>query len=413
MTLRNSFTFQHREQRFRNRACARQAETAGLQARQSRRTTHARRKDKSGHDQHPDLCREAVPTVSPLIPSDTQPGGTDPRELANIVPHMARSLLGLVEDRGLPPERFCRGLGFSYQDLMDHHLLLSYKQIRALIQRTRLMLDDPAIGLASGARQTPVSWGVAGLAMLTCETFEEAIAYGIEHQRDAGAMLSHLFEVDGREIYLEVLPHIFDLEIEPFLVEEAFSGLLAVGGHLLGESFKPLRVDLSFSDDGRMERYRSHFRCPIRFDAGCNRMSFASHWLSARLPGYDRITCGLVRNQLGALLKHPDGRPDLVESVANRIRFSIEEKPSQKEMAQMVNLSERTLRRKLGEQKTTYRALKDGTRFERARDLLINSDMTIVQIAEIVGYADARAFRRAFKRWSGRLPGSFRASGKQ
>mgnify|MGYP001810125002 CR=1 FL=1 len=350
--------------------------------------------------------------MNPLPPADPQSGGTDPSELANIVPHMARSLLGLVEDRGLPPERFCRGLGFSYRDLMDHHLLLSYKQIRALIQRARLMLDDPVIGLASGGRQTPVSWGIAGLAMLTCETFEEAIAYGIEHQREAGAMLNFLFEVDGREMYFEVLPQIFDLEIQPFLVEEAFSGLLAIGGHLLGESFKPLRVDLSFQDDGRMERYRSHFRCPVRFNAGCNRMSLASHWLNARLPDYDRITCGLVRAQLGALLKHPDGRPDLVESLANRIRFSIEEKPNQKEMAQMVNISERTLRRRLGEQETTYRALRDSTRFERARDLLMHSAMTIAQIAEAVGYADARAFRRAFKRWSGQLPARFRESGK-
>ena len=103
-------------------------------------------------------------------------------------------------------------------------------------------------------------------------------------------------------------------------------------------------------------------------------------------------------------------RNDLVESVANRMRFGVESKPLQRELAGMVNISERTLRRRLERQDTSYRALRDGTRFERARDLLANSDMTVAQVAELVGYSDARAFRRAFKRWAGLLPAEFRAS---
>jgi AraC-like DNA-binding protein len=86
----------------------------------------------------------------------------------------------------------------------------------------------------------------------------------------------------------------------------------------------------------------------------------------------------------------------------------IEAKPTQKELASMLNVSDRTLRRRLGRQETTYRTLRDSTRFERARDLLGNSDMTMAQVAELVGYSDARAFRRAFKRWAGVLPNEFR-----
>ena len=74
----------------------------------------------------------------------------------------------------------------------------------------------------------------------------------------------------------------------------------------------------------------------------------------------------------------------------------------------MVNVSDRTLRRRLVQQNTSYRALRDSSCFDRARDLLTNSTMTIMQIAEAVGYADARAFRRAFKRWSGQMPSEFR-----
>lgn len=340
--------------------------------------------------------------------ADTSP--RDTRKLATIVPNVARALLGLVEERGASPERLCRGLGFTYQDLRDQHLLLSYLQVRELILRAQRQMQEPALGLAVGARQTPVSWGVAGLAMLTCETFGDAIQYGIGHQGEAGAMVDHLVEERGREIHLEVMPRQFDLPIETFIVDEAMASVLAVSRCMAGPSFRPLRLDLAMQRPDHEELYRRFYRCPVRFDAGGNRATFESHWLGARLPGYDRITCGLVQTQLNTLLVRPVGRHDLVESVANRMRFGIETRPTQKELASLVNVSDRTLRRRLGHQETTYRELRDSTRFERARDLLGHSDMTVAQVAELVGYSDARAFRRAFKRWAGVLPNEYRGS---
>ena len=59
-----------------------------------------------------------------------------------------------------------------------------------------------------------------------------------------------------------------------------------------------------------------------------NRMTIESHWLGARLPGYDRITCGLVREQLNTLLHKPIGRNDLVESLANRLRVGSTSAPA-------------------------------------------------------------------------------------
>ena len=341
------------------------------------------------------------PTRRPPVP----PSHT----VANIVPNVARSLLGLVDARGLSAERLCRGLGFQYQDLLDQDLLLSHHQIRSLILRAQEQLGESALGLAAGARQSPISWGLLGLAMLTCETFGEAIRYGLSYQIEGGSMITHLLEERGREIFIEVRPHVFDLPIEPYLVEESFAGAMAVSRHLVGNEIKPVRVDFAFPSNGQNELYTRFFRCPVRFNAGCNRMTLESHWLSARLASYDRMMCDLVRRQLNTLLKRPVGRHDLVESVSSHIRFSQEQLPRQADLARQVNVSERTLRRRLGDQAVGYRALRDSTLYERARDLLENSTLSINDIAHAVGYADARAFRRAFKRWSGQLPTAFRA----
>lgn len=342
--------------------------------------------------------------------TSTRPAA-DAHAVADIVPNTARALVGLLEDRGIVAERMCRGLGFTVDDLTNQALLLSHQQMRTLILRAQRLLDDPAIGLASGARQTAVSWGLPGLAMLTCETFGEAIDYGLTHQIHAGAMLVHVFEADEFEVRIEVRPRLFDTAIEGFLVEETFAGSWAVARSLLGASFRLLRVEFAYARPAHDEACRRLFRCPVHYGAAGHRLSFESRWLAARLPGYDRVTCGLVRQQLNQLLQRPLGRHDVVESLESRLRHGVEQAPLQPELARAVNVSDRTLRRRLQAQDTSFRALRDGTRYERARDLLAHTAMTVAEVAAAVGYSDARAFRRAFKRWSGQLPAAFRTAG--
>ncbi|WP_372176628.1 AraC family transcriptional regulator [Xanthomonas axonopodis pv. phyllanthi] len=354
-------------------------------------------------------ARAAITRRQPISEvGNARPAPADSRRTANIVPNTVRSLLGLVEDRGHAPERLCKGLGFTDRDLHDRDLLLSYQQVRALILRARRLLDEPAMGLAAGMRQRPVSWGLTGLAMLTCETFGEAIAYGLGHQHEAGAMMQHLFAQQGPEACIELVPHVIDLEIEPYLIEEAFAGALNVSRCMLGPDIRPRAVELAFARSAPLEIYTRFFRCPVRFGAGRNRMTLEAKWLAARLPGYDRTTCGLLRQQLETLIQRPPSRNELVESIALRLRSDAERAPRQPELARQANCSERTLRRRLGAQQVGYRALRDAARYERAQDLLRNSQMTVAEVAQAVGYADARAFRRAFQRWSGRSPGQAR-----
>lgn len=329
---------------------------------------------------------------------------SEPGRQANLVPSVARALLALAEDRGLSAERLCRGLGLSVQALTQAEALVSHQQTRALILRAQRMLAEPALGLAVGMRQTPISWGLAGLAMLTCETLGEAVHYGLERQTEAGSVLDHHFVIDDPRAHLMVTPRVFDLEIEAFLVEETFAGAVAVVRAMVGPGFQPLQVDLAFPSGGHRRLYERFFRCPVRFQADEHRLTIDTRWLQARLPGYDRITSDLVRQQLNQLLQIPIGQDDLLESVASRLRHGLHEAPRQGEMAGHINLSERTLRRRLAQRDTSFRELRDTTRCARALDLLANTGMTISEVAQALGYADARSFRRAFKRWTGALP---------
>ena len=90
------------------------------------------------------------------------------------------------------------------------------------------------------------------------------------------------------------------------------------------------------------------------------------------------------------------------------LRKRVGQSPKIEEAAQALRTSERTLRRRLSEAGTSYRALHDDLRAERAMALLRDSRLPIAEIGSQLGFSDDREFRRAFKRRTGRVPSQAR-----
>jgi AraC-like DNA-binding protein len=90
------------------------------------------------------------------------------------------------------------------------------------------------------------------------------------------------------------------------------------------------------------------------------------------------------------------------------VRRSLPRTAALTEVAAALNLSERTLRRQLADAGLSYRTLLDASRKSRALDLMAGGHRSIAQVAEAVGFAHARAFARAFVRWTGQTPTAVR-----
>jgi AraC-like DNA-binding protein len=328
---------------------------------------------------------------------------------ALFAPTTVRSTLDLVQRRGLSPERMCKGLGFTLEELQDGAFRISYRQASLLIRRVQQALRDPALGLSVGSRQTVVSWGVPGLAMLTCQTLREAVAYIHEHQREAGAMLVHRWAESGKDIVVEVTPRSYDSELNLFLIEEAFAGAVAVVRGLVGDRFNPKRVELAYPKPAHAASYAAFFRCPVRFGAGANRLISDTAWLEWRLPGFGEFAARALREKLNKLMVKTGEHSELLEFMSTHLRSHLDEPRALAETARQFNISERTLRRRLADLNVSYRDLVDRIRYERAQDLLKRGRMTVREIGLATGFEDVRSFRRAFKRWSGLLPSEIKA----
>jgi AraC-like DNA-binding protein len=82
--------------------------------------------------------------------------------------------------------------------------------------------------------------------------------------------------------------------------------------------------------------------------------------------------------------------------------------PTMVQIAKRLGVSERTLRRALEEESTSFRVMVEGVRRGRAEQLLAQRRTSIGEIAFLLGFSDASAFSRAFRRWSGKTPKEFR-----
>jgi AraC-like DNA-binding protein len=71
-------------------------------------------------------------------------------------------------------------------------------------------------------------------------------------------------------------------------------------------------------------------------------------------------------------------------------------------------MHERTLNRRLAAEGTNFRRIREDVRLEAACQLLENSDRPVFQVADVLGYSDATAFTRAFRRWAGVSPAQWR-----
>jgi len=130
-------------------------------------------------------------------------------------------------------------------------------------------------------------------------------------------------------------------------------------------------------------------------------------WLDKRLHVDDPSLRSLLQEQVNALeAKHGEDLPSQVRSVL-RTALLTKHAPAE-EIAALFSMHSRTLARRLEAHGTHFQALVDEVRFEIARQMLERSAMEVRDIAEMLGYADASALTRAFRRWSGTTPARWR-----
>lgn len=335
----------------------------------------------------------------------------DPRYTAAEFPtNKLLYLVQLADACAVDARAWFAGLGLNRTQLADPALRVSYRQAHLFVHRALTALATAGVtdaGLRIGREGSIGGFGLLGLAMMTSRSFGEAMQAGIAHHKICGCLLDLSFEVvDEHAVALVVKPLFEDTELLPFFCEELFASSTMIARELVGAALKPLRVELAYPRPPHAHGYTALFGCEPRFGAPRCQLVLETHWLAQPLPGYNPLTAQQAL-ALCAQQRTPDGgepHQEIVAAVERLLRSQLRQQPTLTEVARTLNLSERSLRRRLSESGRVFREIHDRVRAERALHLLQAGSLSVAEIGGEVGFADPREFRRAFKRWTGMAP---------
>lgn len=207
---------------------------------------------------------------------------------------------------------------------------------------------------------------------------------------------------------------LIDEENDPFYgVANCMSVWRRFCSWLIGRQLDLLEVHFQLPAPTDRRYLKKLYNCSVKFSQKYNAIVFDRQYLTASLVHDEDSLKEFLRSAPYQLLVTSEFESD--DGIVSQMRRIIghdmsREFPSVIDMASALNLSVRTLRRRLNEVGTTYQEFKDKTRCRSAKQLLAKPELKINAIAALLGFDEPSAFHRSFKKWTQQTPGEYRKS---
>ncbi|WP_433620843.1 AraC family transcriptional regulator [Nocardia sp. CA-120079] len=326
-----------------------------------------------------------------------------------IPPTIVTGVVEVGKREGRPITSWFTGTGLNPDELVSSNTVrMSYRQAATILRRAIRAMPGWPLGMQVGTRDSLLSFGMVGMAMRACATGAEALQVALELHRASGSLVDAAAEVTNGQVTVSLFELAPDPELTPFLIEEALCSTVVFMRSMLGRDQSPTVIELSYSPPAYVREYAYFFRCPVRFDAPANRLRFPAEFLERRFATHDGLVRAAAIDTCWRLLDASDTEPSITSSVTALLDRDLRNPPTMAQVAEQLHMTERTLRRQLHATGESFSVVRDRVRERRATFLLHESTLTIEGIAREVGFCDAREFRRAYLRWTGRLPSATR-----
>jgi AraC-like DNA-binding protein len=345
---------------------------------------------------------------------------------ARVVGSYLQPLLEWVQERGVALPALAQAAGLAPNALSPLPETLAAGDYVNLLDCGARLTQDPCFGLHVGERVKLGTYSVHGLMLLGCTDLGQALQQTMRYESLAHDLGRSALRMDG--LWAEYQWHSLFPHASHHLAESVFAGIRVFGNWLSGQPV--LRAPVFFthsapvdcSEHARIFGGPVHFNSPLhcaRFEAVSLTRTLANgsvpqvlHHHAEQLLQEKRQTVSGVGDgdsgDGGAAAGAGGGivalvRQCLVNGLAQeRFRLAV--------IAQELNMTARTLQRKLSLEGRTFQQVLDNTRFALAQDYLRMPHLSLTDIAFLLGFGDQSAFSHGFKEWAGVSPGGFRAN---
>jgi len=327
--------------------------------------------------------------------------------------HFVRHIIDALRDNQINTEPLQQRFNLSDAFLGNNDNAISSELYSQLLDEVLNQNSHLCIGLYEGEHINLLDHGVLGYAMFASANLEKLLRRHEKYQEIIGAIFKTRLVVEQEVSRVETTsilrPELANTELKRrFHIESLFAQWKQLGTIFGGKKNWFNHMSLPIHEDRIGETYRAYFNCPISFDATCASFSFDSSLLEHPLTFANESAAKMCEEQCKNLLVMVENNTGLNE----RIKRLLINNPGQffsiQETARQLAMSERTLRRRLSVEKTSYKEIILDFKMTLAKNLLMDNRLNLGDIAELCGYSDQGNFSRAFSKFYGTQPSQFK-----
>lgn len=309
---------------------------------------------------------------------------------------------------GINFQLLCRKAGVTVADLNDSERMIDWEFAPNLWEDMMLLSGDEMIGLNMGMRMRPTGYGMIGYLLQSCKTVKTVIEMICKYNDTFSTILKYSVEERGDQVFVYIEPDALWSNKYPVSARQGADIAKSSGIYTLrtltGRKITPLRALFTHSKI-HPEVYRKVLECDLTFNAPRDALVIRKSDLDIPVISYDVSLFALFDK----LLQEKKDRLASRKTFGEEIRMAIlsgfkGQIPPIEVLAAHLNTNTRTFQRRLSAEGSSYRIVCSDLRKELALAMMEQSDKSITDIAEMLGYADHTSFRRAFKNWTNASP---------
>tara|TARA_R110002110_G_C13470513_1_gene720804 strand:+ start:40225 stop:41223 length:999 start_codon:yes stop_codon:yes gene_type:complete len=312
-------------------------------------------------------------------------------------------LIDMVENRGCDRESLLEGTTLAESGIDAIGARVNDADFARLVSNARRLTGDEALGLKLGLNLNLSAHAVLGQAFMTCRDLGQMMDLFLKYYHLLAPALNLECDIVNEQCVLTVMSNPTDTPPE-FSYELLYGALLNTLRGVLDTQELALHIEAPYPRPRYDDLYHEVFGDDVHFDCVRGRIAFPRTLLDAPLPASNPALRTLYEAECARLLADLEGENSVAEQTLRLLRKLEGQYPQMPQIAQMLNLSPRTYRRRLDEEGKSFQRLLDQVRAEHATRYLQNTRLPLSSIAYMVGFNDSSNFRRAYQKWTGRTP---------
>lgn len=327
--------------------------------------------------------------------------------MTTIASFWVRGVADALNANGLDATPLLLQAGLDPQCLAQPDARLDHDGVSRLWDLAVAASGNPDIGLSAASCSHPTGLDVISYVLMSSPDLRHALGRLARFLTlvNGAQAVQLLEEKDGCRLVLESW---YAGALPRARVDYTVALLMRLSRWLVGSDIQPLCAEFGYAAPGNHEAHRALLGCPIQFGSGHYSLLFSHDDLALPLPSADpqlsHLHERLAEERLARLRQN-----SLSLQAQQEIRRQLEKAvPTRESVAEALCIGERTLRRRLQDEGTSFQELLDQARRDMAQHYLARTSLAFGQIAGRLGFADQSAFFRACRRWFDAPPKQFR-----